>query len=54
MIAENTGNDKIQIQASYDEISAIVHALDKYWLVNGDEEIKKMAYTIRNAKVVKK
>lgn len=52
MKVENVGNQTIKIEASYDEISRIVHVLDRNWMVNEDELTQKLAYELHNAKVV--
>ncbi|GIN58479.1 hypothetical protein J8TS2_27980 [Lederbergia ruris] len=54
MKVKNIGNQSINIQATYDEISKIVNVLDQYWLINNDEAIKQLAQELRNPKVVVK
>ncbi|WP_175284948.1 hypothetical protein [Lentibacillus jeotgali] len=51
MKVENLGNNTINIQASYDEISKIVTALDKVWILNDDEALRQLAYELHNPKV---
>ncbi|WP_339227815.1 hypothetical protein NSQ77_19880 [Oceanobacillus sp. FSL K6-2867] len=47
----NIGSQTIKIEASYDEVAKVVQVLDKYWLNNDDETIKKLAYQLQNPKV---
>lgn len=52
MLAENIGKGQIKLECSYDEIAKIVSVLDKYWVVNDDENIKQLPDELHNPKVV--
>ncbi|GIO22494.1 hypothetical protein [Oceanobacillus sp. J11TS1] len=46
--------ENIKIEASFIEASEILNVLNKYWIVNNDEKIQKLAYQLSNPKVILK
>lgn len=44
----------INVVADFEEMAKIVQVLDKYWLSNDDENIKKLAYQLHNPRIKKR